>query len=172
MQNRSKIGLLVAALVFLLGVGGILIGRQKAVPPETLIRQSLNEVEAAAKRGDTNGVMKIVSEDFRAGMFTKKALSLRLLQAFRNGRGVDYDVHVNQPQILASPKGKTNERLVISQFAVLYAATGDDIYNTTPVTLVMREEFKRKWLFFKEPVWRVVSVVGVMPLPDESLTGE
>ena len=133
--------------------------------PETLIQQSLNDAEEAAKRRDARGVMDVVSDSFRAGPLTRKTLNLQLLRAFQSGRGVNYDVQVNRPQILPSPNGRADERLVVSRFAVFYAASGDDIWSTEPVTLVMRQEWRRKWLLFREPRWRVVSVANLPPLP-------
>ena len=151
MRTSSKIGMAVAALVLAVGLVLVFWGRRTPPAPETLIAQSLNDAEEAAKRRDARGVMDVVSESFKAGPLTRKTLNLQLLRAFQSGRGVNYDVQVNRPQILASPNGREDERLVISRFAVFYAATGDDIWSTEPVTLVMRREWRRKWLVLREP---------------------
>jgi hypothetical protein len=87
------------------------------------------------------------------------------MRAMQSGRGVNYDVHVNEPRVLPSPKGDPNERLVVTRFAVFYGGSGDDIWNADLVTLVMRKEYRRKWLFLEEPRWRVVSVANLPPFP-------
>ena len=165
MRASSKIGFAVAALLLALGLTIVFWGRRTPPTPEALIAQSLNDAEEAAKRRDARGVMDVVSESFKAGPLTRKTLNLQLIRAFQSGRGVDYDVQVNRPTVLPSPGGREDERLVVSRFAVFYAATGDDIWSTEPVTIVMRREWQRKWLVLREPRWRVVSVANMPPFP-------
>lgn len=165
MRTSSKIGIAVAALLL---AAGLFLAYVRALPqptPEQAIRKTLQDAEEAAKARRSRDVMETVSDSFRAGPLTKKLLNLQLMRGMQNGRGVSYDVHVNEPKILPSPKGNPDERLVITRFAVFYSGSGDDIWNADQVTLVMRKESRRKWLFFEEPRWRVVSVANLPPLP-------
>jgi hypothetical protein len=172
-KPSSKIALAVAVLLLL--VGGIMvgIGRTQKPSPERLIVQSLQDAEDAARRGSVNGVMDTISEDFRAGGWDRGKIKLLLLRTMAQGRGTNYDVHVNQPRIMKSPKGREDERLVVTRFAAFYAGTGEDIYKTGEgVILVMREETRSKWLVFREPYWRVVGVVNLPALPGSDSPGD
>jgi hypothetical protein len=165
MKTTSKIVLSIAAL--LLFVVGFLLWRVQSIPkltPEQRIVQSLREAEDAARRHSVGGVMDLVSDDFRAGQINKQRLRLLLSRSFQNGRGVNYDVHVNAPRILPSPKKDPKERLVFTKASVFFAETGEDIWGSNPITLVMREEEQTRWLFLREPRWRIVAV-GELSLP-------
>ena len=165
MKRSSWIGLIVAAL--LLGAGVFLfVSRQGAArTPNELIRASLNDAEVAAKSRSVNDVMAIISEDFQAGMWNKARLRLTLMRSMRDGRGVDYDVRVNAPRILPSPRGNPDERIVITRLSAFYSDGGEDIWGSGPLTLVMRKESRRRYLFFPEPYWRIVSVANITPTP-------
>ncbi|MES2463237.1 MAG: hypothetical protein V4671_21865 [Armatimonadota bacterium] len=165
MKTTSKIILGLAAL--LLFVGGFLLWRIQSAPkltPEQQIIASLRDAEDAARRHSVGGVMNLVSDDFRAGQINKQRLRLLLNRSFQNGRGVNYDVRVNTPRILPSPKGNPEERLVFTKASVFFAETGDDIWGSNPITLVMRKEEQTRWLFLREPRWRIVAV-GELSLP-------
>ncbi len=165
LSGRTKIGiiacvLLVAGLFLVFGAHG------PAATPDQEIRQSLKNAEDAARSHSPNGVMEAVSDDFKAGPLNKKRLNLLLMRAMNQGRGVNYDAKVTEPQILPSPLGRENERLVITRFAVFYTDSGANIWGgNDPVTLVMRRETQRKFLVFKEPRWRIVSVANLPTLP-------
>lgn len=158
-------GLIVAAALLLMG--GVIYVAQSGPTrtAEALIRESLRDAEMAAKARRTSGVMEIISEDFQAGMWNKARLGVTLARSMRDGRGVDYDVHVNEPQILPSPKGNPNERLVITRFTAFYSGTGEDIWGSDLLTLALRKESRRRRLIFSEPRWRIVSVVNAPPMP-------
>jgi hypothetical protein len=165
MKTTSKIILGIAALLFF--VGGFLLWRLQSAPKltaEQRITESLQDAEDAAKRHSVGGVMEAVSDDFKAGDVNKQRLRLLLSRSFQNGRGIDYDVHVNAPRILPSPKKDPKERLVFTKASVFFADTGDDIWGSNPITLVMREEQQTRWLFLREPRWRIVAV-GELNLP-------
>jgi hypothetical protein len=158
----------IAALAVLLLAAGLFLAyvRGRTPPaPEVLIRQSLKDVEAAARAHNPRGVIEVVSDSFRAGPLTRKTLNLQLVRAMQNGRGTNYDVHVNEPRILPSPTGDPDQRLVITQAAVFFTGSGEDIWSANPMTLVMRKESRRKWLFFHEPRWRIVGIANLPPLP-------
>ena len=173
MKTSSKISLAVA-LVLLFG-GGFLwfaLGGEKPTP-DALIRQSLSDAEDAARRGYAGGVMDSVSDDFNSGGWDKTKLRLLLARTLKSGRGTNYNVRVNAPRIMPSPKGNQNERLVTTQFSAFYNDSGESIFGSGPVVLVMREETERKWLFFREPKWRIVAVPNLPGLPGmDSLSGE
>lgn len=159
MSSRSK-GVLFLAAVFLL-IGGFLILRTRTGPeptPEERIAQALHDAQEAARNRDLNGVMDLVSDDFRSGELNKQRLRLLLSRELRDSRGTNYDVHVNAPRILPGPKGDPKQRIVITQASVFWADTGDSIWGSNPITLLMREESERRWLFFTQPRWRIVSV--------------
>ncbi|MBC8103127.1 MAG: hypothetical protein H7Z41_11125 [Cytophagales bacterium] len=165
MKTTSKVILGVAAL--LLFVGGWLLWRSRGISPpspEQRITESLREAEDAARRHSVGGVMDLVSEDFQAGELNKPRLRLLLSRSFQSGRGTNYDVRVNTPRILPSPKGLANERLVFTKASVFFADSGEDIWGSNPITLVMREEQQTRWLILREPRWRVISV-GELNLP-------
>ena len=165
MKTTSKIVLGIATL--LLFVGGLLLWRLQSTPkltPEQQIVASLADAEDAAKRHSVGGVMDLVSNDLSAGQVNKARLRLLLSRSFQNGRGVNYDVHVNAPRILPSPKGDPKERLVFTKASVFFAETGEDIWGSNPITLVMREEQQPFGLLLRVPRWRVVAV-GELSLP-------
>ena len=163
MKRSSWIGLAIALLLLI--AGGVLFVAipREARSPEELIRASLRDAEAAAKARHVSGVMETVSESFQAGMWNKARLRLTLMRSMRDGRGVDYDVRVNEPHILPSPKGDPDERLVITRLSAFYSDSGENLWGSGPLTLVMRKESRRRYLFFPEPYWRIVSIVGVPP---------
>lgn len=159
MQTSSKLILGIAALLLL--IGGFLIFHTQSGPqptPEDRIIEALHDAQTAARNRDLNGVMDLVSEDFRSGDWNKQRLRLVLARTLRDSRGEHYDVHVNAPRILPSPDHDPNKRVVITQASVFWSDTGEDIWGTNPVTLVMRQETTRHWLFFTEPRWRIISV--------------
>ena len=172
MKTSSKITLVVAALLLFAGGFVWIINRGATPTPDALIRQSLQEAEDAARNGSVGGVMASVSDDFKSGAWDKTRLRLLLAQTLRNGRGTDYNVRVNAPRIMPSPKGNQNERLVTTQFAAFYSDNNENIFGSGPVVLVMREENQRKWLFFREPKWRIVSVVNMALVPGADTEGD
>jgi len=167
MKRSSKIALLVALLFVGAGVLWIMAASGSPKTPEELITKSLSDAETGAKRRHPAEVMEVISNTFQAGMWNKDRLRLVLVRSMQQGRGVDYDVRVNLPRILPSPAGKPNERIVISRLSAFYTGTGEYIWGSGPLTLVMRKESRRKWLFFSEPRWRIVSVANVPPVPGE-----
>jgi len=163
MKTSSRWGIAVATLLIVAGLFLAYIRGLQPPPPETLIRQSLKDVEESAKRHNPRGVMEVVSDSFQAGPLNKRMLNLQLIRAMQNGRGTDYDVHVNEPKIL--PATDPDKRIVITQASVFFSGSGDDIWSANPMTLVMRKESRRKWLFFHEPRWRIIGVANMPPLP-------
>ncbi len=168
MKTSSKIGLACAtALLLLGGLTLFFLSQQQKGTPEELIEKSLQDAESGAKRRSASGVIASISEDFEAGPWNKKRLYVYLLQQMRNGRGVNYDVHINKPRILPSPKGIPDERVVISKMSAFYTETGDDIWGSGPLTMIMRKESRTHWLIFSEPYWRIVGVANIPPLPSD-----
>lgn len=167
MKTGSKFVLIAAALMLMIG-GGFLVftGQSRPVPPEQLIRASLQDAELAAKNRNANGVIEVISDDFKAGVWDKKRLYAYLLRAFRQSRGTNYNVRVNEPRILPSSRGNADERLVISKMSAFYAESGEDIWGSGPLTMVMRKEARRKWLVFEEPRWRIIGIAGMPLLPE------
>lgn len=165
-MRRSSLVTLVIALIFL-AVGGfwMLGSRGAPPPPETLIARSLQDAEDGARRRSVSQVMDVISEDFNSGGLNRDRLRLLVARSVRQGRGVNYDAHVNAPRILPSPKGDPDQRLVITKMSVFYTGTGEDIWKSEAMTLVMRKESRRRWLVFEEPYWRIVSVANLPPLP-------
>lgn len=165
MKTSSKI-VLAAALV-LLGAAGLLVGQRQAPPTrEELIRQSLRNAEEAAQRRDVRGVMEVISNDYKDARGLNKArLRLLLTRSINQGRGVDYNVKINQPRIFPDKAEPEKKALVVTKFAVFYAENNGNIWGTDAVTLAMRKESRRKWLLFSTPVWRIVSVANLPPLP-------
>ncbi len=165
MRRSSWIGL-GTALVFLLAAGGWFLLRGGTPPtPEMLITESLNDAEQAARKRNLSGMMEIVSNDFRAAGMKRDHIRLRLLQVLRQSRGVSYDVQVTKPRIFPSPEGDTKKRLVISRLSVFYNDSGETIWGSNePLVFVMREETRRKYLFLKEPRWRIVGVANMPPI--------
>jgi hypothetical protein len=168
MKRSSKIALFVALLLVSVGIFWIAgtIGPRKT--PDELIQESLADAETAAKHRNPAGTMEVISAKFQSGMWNKDRLRLVLARSMQQGRGVDYDVRVNAPRIFPSPTGNPDERIVISRLSAFYTGTGEDIWGSGPLTLVMRKEAQRKWLFFSEPRWRIVSVANVPPLPGDA----
>lgn len=164
MKTSSKITLVCATLLLLAGGFLWLINSGVKPTPETLITQSLQNAEESAQHGSTGGVMDSISDEFKSGAWDKTKLRLLLARTLKSGRGTDYKVHVNAPRIVPSPVGKQNERLVTTQFSAFYGDGGESIFGTGPVVLVMRQETERKWIFFREPKWRIVSVANMPPL--------
>ncbi|GAB4464687.1 MAG: hypothetical protein OHK0029_34870 [Armatimonadaceae bacterium] len=172
MKTSSKVVLSIAILLLLTGGVFLFWVMRPAEPPaEQLIREALTKAEEAAKRRQPAQVIEVISEDFQAGMWNKKRLYVYLLRAMRQGRGMDYDVRINSPRILPAAKDKPNQRVVISRMSAFYSGSGEDIWGSGPLTLVMRRETCRKWLILEEPCWRIVSVANVPPLPAEDLGG-
>jgi hypothetical protein len=169
-KRSSKIALFVALLLVGVGVFWILGTAGPRKTPDELIRESLADAETAAKRRSPAGVMEVVSDSFQSGVWNKDRLRLMLARSIQQGRGIDYDVRINAPRILPSPNGNPDERIVISRLSAFYTGTGEDIWGSGPLTLVMRKETRRKWIFFSEPRWRIVSVANVPPLPGDADT--
>jgi len=165
MKPSSWVGLALAAVLLIVGIVAYFLPSASPETSETLIRQSLRDAESAAKARRVADVMEVISDDFQAGLWNKARLRLTLVRSLRNGRGVEYDVHVNEPRILPSPKGNLGERLVITRFSAFYSGSGEDIWGSDLLTLVMRQETRRRYLFFTRPRWRIVSVVNAPPVP-------
>lgn len=164
-MKRSSVVLLIVALV-LMGAGGFwILGAQKPASPDVLITQTLKDMENGARRRNTNAVLEGVSDEFNSGGLSKDRLRLLLIRSFRQSQGVEYDAHINAPRILPSPKNNPNERLVFTRASVFYTGTGENIWGSDTLTLVMRQETRRKWLVLREPYWRVVSIANLPPLP-------
>ena len=172
MKTSSKITLIVAALLLFAGGFFWLTSRGPEPTPDTQITETLKNAEDAARRGSVGGVMSGVSDDFKSGAWNKTRLRLLLARTLRNGRGTDYNVHVNIPRIMPSPKGNANERLVTTQFSAFYSDNNENIFGSGPVVLVMRKETERKWVFFREPKWRIVSVVNMALVPGADAEGD
>jgi hypothetical protein len=165
MKTSSKLVLGIAALLLLIAV--VMMAAHNTGPPltpEQEIVVSLHDAQQAAEHRNLDGVMELISDDFHGGSWTKPRLQLYLSREMNNSRGMSYDVHVNAPRILPAPNGDPNERMVVTQASVFWADTGEDIWGTNPVTLVMRRETRRHWIFFTQPEWRVVGV-GELSLP-------
>jgi hypothetical protein len=165
-MNRRWILMGSAALV-LLGGGALLIPRVQSKTPEVQITEALQSAEEAARRGSVEGVMDYVSDDFKAGPLDKARLRLMLLRAHKNGRGVNYDVKVNVPRFLPLDASRPDHRTVVSKFAAFDIGSGETYWGTEPLMVVMRKEERRKLLFFKEPIWRVLACPALPALPGE-----
>jgi hypothetical protein len=165
-MNRRWVLMSSVALV-LLGGGVLLIPRVESKTPEAAITESLQSAEEAARKGSVEGVMNYVSDDFKAGPLDKARLRLMLMRAQKNGRGVNYDVKVNVPRFLPIDASRPDHRTVVSKFAAFDIGSGETYWGTDPLMVVMRKEERRKWVFFKEPVWRVVACPALPPLPGE-----
>lgn len=166
MKTSSKVALVVA--IFMLIGGGLLwvANNSRPATPDQLIIQTLKDAETAARRGSVNGVLDTVSDDFSAGGWNKAKLRILLMKTLGQSRGTNYSVAIHPPKIMLSPKGRLDERLVMTRFAAFNTDTGDDIYKTNdPPVLLMRQETRRKWLIFNEPYWRVAGVVNLPALP-------
>jgi hypothetical protein len=68
-------------------------------------------------------------------------------------------VRVLKPNVLPV-QNKPKERIVITRLTAFYTDTGDNIFGSGNMTLVMREETERRYFLFSQPRWRIVSVVG------------
>lgn len=172
-KTSSKVAL-IAAFFLLIG-GGLLwlANNYRIATPDQLITQTLKDAEDAARRGSVNGVMDTISDDFSAGGLDKAKVKLLLLKTMGQSRSSDYSVAIHPPKIMLSPKGRPDERLVTTQFAAFNPDTGEDIYRTSePPVLLMRQETRRKWLFFSEPYWRVAGVVNMPALPGSMSNGD
>lgn len=134
---------------------------------EELIVKSLQDAESGAKRRSASAVIETISEQFQAGPWNKKRLYVYLIQQMKNGRGVHYDVRINAPRILPSPKGNPDERIVISKMSAFYTDSGDDIWGSGPLTMIMRKESRTRLLLFQEPRWRIVGVANLPPMPSD-----
>lgn len=168
MKTSSKITLaLAAALMLLGGLTLFFLSQPPKVTAEELIVRSLEDAEAGAKRRSASAVIESISENFQAGPWNKKRLYIYLVQQMKNGRGINYDVRINKPRILPSPKGNPDERIVISKMSAFYTDSGDDIWGSGPLTLIMRKETRTRWLLFSEPRWRIVGVANIPPLPTD-----
>jgi hypothetical protein len=168
MRNSSKIGLVIAVLLLVVGGVLFLLGRGDNLTPEQRITQSLSDVQEAAKRRSVSGVMDVISDDFSYSGWNKARLRLLVSRSIGQSRGIDYDARVNAPRILPSSTGNPDERMVVSKLAVFYSGSGEDIWGTGPLTFVMRKETARKWLVFREPRWRIVGVATGIALPGYS----
>ncbi len=82
MKKRSWIALAAALLLFA-AAGFLLLGQRAQPRPETLIRAALQEAEEAARKRDTNGVMRLVSEDYKdASNKDKEKRRMQLTRAY------------------------------------------------------------------------------------------
>ena len=167
MKRSSQFTLLASAALVTAGGVALALPRGPEPTPEDGIAQTLQRAQDAAQRGSVDGVMACVSDDFKAGMLDKPRLRLLVLQAQKNGRGVRYDVSVNTPQFLPLDPAHPNQRTVMSKFAAFDPGGGETYWNTNPVLLVMRKEEESRWLFFKQPMWRVLACPALPPLPGE-----
>lgn len=166
MKKSSWAALIVALLCIAGGIGFRVLTSVPDPTPEQAIAQTLQDAEEAARRGQVSGVMEAVSDDFQAGPWNKARLRLILSRSLAQGRGTDYDVRINAPRILSSPKNRPDERVVISKMSAFYSGSGDDIWGSGPLTLVMRKESRPRLWVLREPRWRIVSVANVPPIPD------
>ena len=161
--QRAIAGLSVVSIT----AGGIwLAAPHPAASPELQIAEALQDASDAAKRGSVDGVMEVVSDDFKSGVLTKQRLRLLLMRSQQSARGVNYDVKVTPPRILPAGE-KPDERVVMSRLAVFDAVGGDTYWGADGLTFVMRKEKRRRFLFFTEPRWRVISVANLPPFPVE-----
>ena len=173
MTKLSRIALMIAAVLLLISGSLYIANRPIEKSPDVLIGEALDDAAAAARKGDTGAFMDVVSDDFRSGSWNKARLRLLLNRTLNEGRGVNYDVHVNAPRIQPSPRGRPNERLVITRFAAFYTGPNEDIYKTNDaVMLIMRAETRRRALVLSEPRWRIVSILNLPALPGAGGGGE
>ena len=164
MQRSTQIGLGLGGLLLLIGAVLWMAGAFGGVKPtpDELIAETLNDAKAAARRRDSGGILDAISEKFQGGDLNKQRLRLLVLQSLRQSRGTNYDVSVLRPQISEIP-GQPDKRIVVSKFDVFYSDNGESIWGSSPLTMVMEKETRRKWLFFSEPKWRIVSVPSLPP---------
>jgi hypothetical protein len=163
MRTASKVGLVGALLLIVIGLA-LLLRQPPESSPEILITQSLRDAEDGARNRSARQIMEVISDDFHAGLWNKRRLYLQVVRSLRDGRGTDFDAHVTQPRIMPSPMGKPEERLVFSRLSVFDVGSGEDIWGTGPIAMIMRKESRPRFLFFREPYWRVVSIPNLPPL--------
>lgn len=165
----SKLSKVVVALCVLLLVGAGLwsLAPRPAATPELQIAESLQEAADAAQAGQVSAMMDLISEDFKSGMLNKARMRLLLNNAKQTGRGVKYDVKVTPPTILESPTKDPKQRTVFTSASVMGDGS-ETLWGGSQLTLVMRQESRRRNLFFSEPHWRVISIANMPPLPGEA----
>jgi hypothetical protein len=164
-MDRRKWILGGSAALLVVGVGVLLAPRSESKTPEAQITEALQSAEEAARQGSVEGVMDIISDDFKAGPLDKARLRLSLFRAQRSARGVKYDVKVNVPRFLPLDAARPDHRTVMSKFAAFDQLSGETYWGTEPLMVVMRKEERRRWLVFKEPAWRIVSCPALPSLP-------
>ncbi len=164
-QKKWIVGGSVALLV--IGGGALLAPRSASRTPEAQITEALQSAEEAARNGSVEGVMDVISDDFKAGPLDKTRLRLSLFRAQKSARGVKYDVKVNVPRFLPLDATRPDHRTVMSKLAAFDQLSGETYWGTEPLMVVMRKEERRKWLVFKEPVWRIVACPALPSLPGD-----
>jgi hypothetical protein len=166
MSKLSKI--IVGLCLVLLIVAGIWsLAPRPAATPELQIAESLQEAADAAQAGKVGAMMDLISDDFKSGVLNKTRMRLLLTRAHNSGRGVKYDVKVTPPKILESADKDPKQRVVFTSASVLGDGS-ETLWGGNQLTLVMRQESRRRNLFFTEPHWRVVSIANMPPLPGEA----
>ena len=164
MKKRSRFALAAALLLFA-AAAFLVLGQRSQPRPETLIREAFQQAEEAAKKRDTAGVMRIVSDDYKdASNLNKEKLRTQLTRAYLLTREVKFDVQVRAPQVSLS-KEKPDEALVMTTVTVINTDTNEALWGGMPLTVVMRRETGRRWLIFPEDRWRIVSVANLPALP-------
>ncbi|MBB6053510.1 hypothetical protein [Armatimonas rosea] len=165
----SKVSKIVVALCLLLLVAAGIwsLAPRPAATPELQIAESLQEAADAAQAGHVSAMMDLISEDFKSGMLNKARMRLLLNNAKSSGRGVKYDVKITPPKVLESADKDPKQRVVFTSASVLGDGS-ETLWGGNQLTLVMRQESRRRNLFFTEPHWRVISIANMPPLPGEA----
>jgi hypothetical protein len=165
MRSIQRAVLLVSLALIVFSLAWWLLAPRPRLSIDAQIAQSLRDAEEAARRGDVNGVLDAVSDDFSAGMLTKPRLRLLLLRARQSARGVDYEIQVNPPQILPARADRPQERVVISRFTAFDGISGASYWATESLTLMMRVERRSSWMPWAGECWRIVGVPNLPPIP-------
>jgi hypothetical protein len=168
-NSMSKVSKIVVALCLLLLVAAGIwsLAPRPAATPELQIAESLQEAADAAQAGRVSAMMDLISDDFKSGMLNKARMRLLLNNAKSSGRGVQYDVKVTPPKVLESADKDPKQRIVFTSASVLGDGS-ETLWGGNQLTLVMRQESRRRNVLFTEPHWRVISIANMPPLPGEA----
>jgi hypothetical protein len=168
-NSMSKVSKIVVALCLLLLVAAGIwsLAPRPAATPELQIAESLQEAADAAQAGRVSAMMDLISDDFKSGMLNKARMRLLLNNAKSSGRGMQYDVKVTPPKVLESADKDPKQRIVFTSASVLGDGS-ETLWGGNQLTLVMRQENRRRNVLFTEPHWRVISIANMPPLPGEA----
>jgi len=112
------------------------------------VRQVILEGEHALEREDVRGCMRLISRDYRDGVFTYFDVQRGLLHAFREADNVDLTIRQVRVQFSSDhQEAQASMRVNITATTL----TGPRRYDDLPVTVDLQREGRR---------WKVTRVVG------------